>query len=171
MWLWRRVCGEPLESEIRAILALTMSRRSGGRLAPYTSSDVARFTNMLLSLWLSPWGKLIDLEVFVPSVPLLSLKGIHLAVFTAQTRLALRALVDDAGAWDAAWQWRQGGRRVPIAPSCLATRVIAKATPTVWNKAVSTLLAQVGHRSAAIVTQRDVRHARSPCAGAVPACV
>src|SRR5216684_1470173 len=63
-----------------------MSRRSGGRLAPYTSSGVARFTNMLLSLWLSPWGKLIDLEVFVPSVPLLSLKGIHLAVFTAQKR-------------------------------------------------------------------------------------
>src|SRR5712692_2218442 len=91
MWLWRRVCGEPLESEIRAILALTMSRRSGGRLAPYTSSDVARFTNMLLSLWLSPWGKLIDLEVYIPSVPLLSLKGIQLAVFTAQRFLTMWA--------------------------------------------------------------------------------
>src|SRR6266849_10653057 len=91
MWLWRRVSGEPLESEIRAILALTMSRRSGGRLAPYTSSDVARFTNMLLSLWLSPWGKLVDLEVYFPSVPLLSLKGIQLAVFTAQSFVAMWA--------------------------------------------------------------------------------
>src|SRR6266852_4797145 len=68
MWLWRRVCGEPLESEIRAILALTMSRRSGGRLAPYTSSDVARFTNMLLSLWLSPWGELGRVNDLLPGV-------------------------------------------------------------------------------------------------------
>ena len=71
--------------------ALTLSHRSGGRLAPYTSSDVARFTNMLLSLWLSPWGKLVDLEVSIPSVPLLSLKGIQLAVFTAQGIVAVRA--------------------------------------------------------------------------------
>ncbi len=51
---------------------------------------------MLLSLWLSPWGKLIDLEVVVPSVPLLSLKGIHLAVFTAQGCVAFRAVTAQA---------------------------------------------------------------------------
>jgi hypothetical protein len=93
------------------------------------------------------------------------------SLFAQEARLALRALVDDAGAWDAAWHSRQGGRRVPIAPSCLATRVIAKATPTVRRKAVTTPRARASDRSAAIVTQRRVRHARSPCAGAVPACV
>src|SRR5437773_11682830 len=98
MWLWRRVCDEPLESEIRAIELSPCRAGLAGANSPYTSSDVARFTNMLLSLWLSPWGKLIDLVVVVPSVPLLSLKGIHLAVFTAQTRLACWTLVDDAGA-------------------------------------------------------------------------
>ena len=46
---------------------------------------------MLLSLWLSPWGKLVDLEVYCPSVPLLSLKGIQLAVFTAQGFVTARA--------------------------------------------------------------------------------
>jgi len=83
-----------------------------GANAPYTSSGVARFTNMLLSLWLSPWGKLIDLEVFVPSVPLLSLKGIHLAVFTAQALAAL----------DAAFGGLRRGSEVASQPGTLPAR-------------------------------------------------
>ncbi len=74
------------------------------------------------------------------------------SLFAQKTRLALRALVDNAGARYAAWQWRQGGRRVPLAPGSLTTRVVAKAPPTVRNKAVSTQLAQAGDRSTAIVT-------------------
>jgi len=45
---------------------------------------------MLLSLWLSPSGKSGDLEVLRP-YPLLSVKGIHPAVFTAQRLVAVRA--------------------------------------------------------------------------------
>src|SRR6266498_987188 len=52
------------------------------------------------------------------------------SLFAQKTRLALRALVDNAGARYAAWQWRQGGRRVPLAPGSLTTRVVAKAPPT-----------------------------------------
>src|SRR6266851_4062149 len=92
------------------------------------------------------------------------------SLLSHETHLALRALVDDAGARYAAREWRQGGRRVTLAPGCLATRVVAKATPTVRNEAVSTQLAQAGDRSSAIVTRRGVRHAHFPCAGAVPAC-
>src|SRR6266852_3331732 len=90
------------------------------------------------------------------------------SLLSHETHLALRALVDDAGAWDAAREWRQDGRRVPLAPGCLTTRVVAKATPTMRYKANSTPLAQAGNRLTAIVTQRGVRHARSLSAGAGP---
>src|SRR5712691_6354599 len=93
------------------------------------------------------------------------------SLLSQEARLTCWTLVDDAGARDAAREWRQGGRWVPLAPGCLTTRVIAKATPTVRHKTVSTPLAQAGHRLAAIVTQRGVRHARSPCVGAGPASV
>ena len=93
------------------------------------------------------------------------------SLLSQEARLTFWTLVDDVGAWDTAREWRQGGRRVPLAPGCLTTRVIAKATPTVRNKADSTPLAHAGNRLAAIVTQRGARHSRSPCAGAGPACV
>src|SRR5712691_160779 len=93
------------------------------------------------------------------------------ALLSQEARLTFWTLVDDVGAWDTAREWRQGGRRVPLAPGCLTTRVVAKATPTARNKAVSTQLAHAGHRVAAIVTQRGARHSRSPCVGAAPACV
>ena len=93
------------------------------------------------------------------------------SLLSQEARLTFWTLVDDVGAWDTARECWQGGRRVPLAPGCLTTRVIAKATPTVPNKADSTPLAHVGDRLAAIVTQRGARHSRSLCAGAVPVCV
>src|SRR5712692_4224920 len=75
-----------------------------------------------------------------------------------ETRRACGALVDNARAWDAARERWQGGRRVSLAPGCLPTRVVAKATPTLRNKAASTERAYTGARPSAIVTQRSVRH-------------
>src|ERR1700704_3893620 len=92
------------------------------------------------------------------------------SLLSNEARLALRAFVDDAGTRGAARECWQNGGRVALAPGCLATRVSAKATPTVHNKLASTHRAQAGDRSAAIVTQRGLRSCR-PCAGAVPAYV
>jgi len=168
-----------------------MSRRSCERLTPYTPSDVARFTNMLLSLWLSPWGKLVDLEVYLPSVPLLSVKGIQLAVFTAQRFVAswaeptdanaaaeacavaavllaevaavtCRALVDGAGSRST----RRHSRKwswVSSSPSCLTTRLAAEHASAGATEATSAHRA--GQREA-IVTQRVFRqHDPSRLAG------
>jgi hypothetical protein len=104
---------------------------------------------------------------YTPAKPL----ALVASLFAQEPRLALRALVDDAGTRYAAWQWRQGGSRMPLAPGGLTVRVIAKALPTVWNEAGSTKPTLADNRLAAIVTRRGVRHCRSPCAGAVPACV
>src|SRR5258708_5075568 len=93
------------------------------------------------------------------------------SLLSHETLLALWALVDDAGAWHAAREWRQGGRRVPLAPGCLTTRVIAKATPTMRSEAALTHRTHAGTRSVAIVTRRGVRHAHFPCAGAALVCV
>jgi hypothetical protein len=93
------------------------------------------------------------------------------SLLSQEARLTCWTLVDDVGAWDTAWEWPQGGRWMPLAPGCLTTRVVAKTTPTVRNKADSTPLAHAGHRLAVIVTQRGARHSRSLCADAVPACV
>ena len=73
------------------------------------------------------------------------------SLFTQEARLALRALVDDAGARYFAGERRQG-RGVPLAPGCLTMRVIAKALPTLWSETGSTKPTVAGHRLAAIVT-------------------
>lgn len=97
--------------------------------------------------------------------------AIATSLLAQETCLAFWTLVDDAGAWDATRQERQHGRGVPLAPGGLTTRVVAITTPTFRDEAVSTQRTQACDRSAAIVTQRTARHSRSPCVGAVPACV
>jgi hypothetical protein len=86
-------------------------------------------------------------------------------------RFACWALVDDAGARDAARECWQNGGGVPLAPGGLAARVIAEATPTGQSEAASAQRAQARDRSAVIVTRRSLRHARSPSAGAARVCV
>ena len=134
---------------------VSSSASTGGDLRQKVSQS-----HRLIAMWTRSAGTYPTTKPMAFVAPLLS----------QEASLALRALVDDAGARDAARKMRQSRRRVPLAPGCLATRVVAKATPTVRNEGVSTPRARAGDRSAAIVTQRGVRHSRSLCAGAGPAC-
>src|SRR6266545_2887321 len=141
---------------------------------------------MLLSLWLSPSGKSGDLEAFRPC-PLLSVKDIHPAVFTAQRLVAVRtrptgpnptaealalrtallaqqpgatarALVDDAGPGDRRRQRRER-HRLPVAPGGLPTGVRAEPpTPARGERAPT---AGAGYRHA-IVTVRGISHDAPP---------
>src|ERR1700682_2685482 len=99
-------------------------------------------------------GRTWSSRPYTPAKPL----ALAASLFAQEPRLALRALVDDAGARYAAWKWRQVGCRVPLAPGCLTVRVIAKALPTLWNETGTTKPTVAGHRLAAIVTRRGVRH-------------
>src|SRR6266581_1384584 len=86
--------------------------------------------------------------------------AIAASLVAQETRLALRALVDDTRARYAVRKWRQDRRRVPLAPGCLTTRVVAKATPTVRSKAISTHRTRTADHLAAIVTHRELRSGR-----------
>src|SRR4051794_32124188 len=142
---------------------------------------------MLLSLWLSPSGKSGDLEVLRP-YPLLSVKGIHPAVFTAQGFIAMRAgtsgadasaeqvalraallaevagfagraLVDDDRAWRALWDRNDRRDRLACSPSRLPAGIRAEASSAGRVEAVAA--DRAGDRSV-VVTRRGVRHGQPP---------